>query len=1312
MKFKFLLFTFLLWGGVINAQIYHHQDTVKSLVITEYRGDNTHQAYLELTNMGNEPIQLGQFKIGSWGGGSRLNYVTMKTEEDNDRWIPLDKMLAPGESYVFAPVELEDARRFALGQENVSEKVTQDKMAEYADYQVHIDTAADGTFADPFSEQWGPGMNGFYIEQHFAYGTGENITYDSIVVDQVLGMFTGVDGVQLNRVDGVGYDIAGVTLGTATCYLIRKNSIKKGNLDFNNARGVGIDDSEWIPIPHHGGAWRSPMWTVGNQGNYNLDANTLESDIIDVDFANKTLTVPWGIQRGDDIMNYFVKKPGVGWEYIMGAQADSLTHACQTGDQLLVYVCGDNLDLQAFDIIVKEPAANASMVVPVSNLDPEGSWREQIDNGSWDWPRITQHNSGNDTIWGVRGGIPYATRVDSLLERLEKPSNAEWEIVYASGIKKPDLSKDDKLMVTAQDGSTKEYYIAVNEYRANTDASLSSITWPDIPEFYKGIFGWIGDTIPGFSPQVFNYNVEVPLMATGMPALVAKTTDINATIKVDRATSLSGSTENRTVDFTVTAEDDTTVYNYGVTLTKEKNPANLQPNFAEPFISEVINNVYWINDGYVEIVNPGNQPLDLSDYMIIGSTSPNPADAIAATNADNWLSRYDKYIPGYKWESQADWVIQPYIATYDVSVNSIVQPGDVFVLGATPKGNTGFCGEGYSWPAVTQVDVQFMNADAICYTIQNPWGESVGNRATPCNKFRNAQIYLFKILNDSVKQGLKPATDPTDFDLIDVFGMGDGSNWAIAGVNTNPTPDFRRKPEIYKGNPMPGISMGVISPDDVEWDWWNHNTWANLGFGWPDRMTNLLQDLGKHYMYPPTDFMSTVSSLVYKVSEGYSLNEQIKGVTTGTSVANFLDNIIKANPAQILTLTNGTDGTVLGMADLLKLNDILTVLSADSTNTTKYVLEVTDQGLSSDAILTSTRYDISIDVQPKGGTNELTAGSGTIKGFEYGTQLKTVLSNIVVPAGASLTMIDGVGAYVPLTRLNFDTTYITVTVNSNVYFDVVAENGTTRITYQLVPQSSTSDAFLLSDVYKVSQKELLINFVPRGTNVQNFMSNLVESYGASLKLVDKMGFERTDGIVADDDKVVVTSADGTKTVVYYISKLQTQYIQGTTYLAYILSKTYMIDQVGYIIDGTSNSTTLADFYSKITPATGATAVVVDKDKIEKTNGNITGSDMVKVTSADGRIEVFYTFGHVVSANAPYASQIELYPNPSSGKLNLTGLEAGQRIQVYNAFGSAVIDINADSNHKIINLDRHPAGMYIIVISNNNQSIGKYKAVKY
>ena len=362
--------------------------------------------------------------------------------------IPVDKLLQPGESYVFAAADEYGPKKFAEGLEGFPEKVTQDNMWKAADFLVHLPEGLnDGTdivtpdFYLPFNEQWG--ANGFFIEQHFPNG-------DSLVVDQVVGMFSGADGQNLDRTSpDAKYGVAGVEDAIRNSYLIRKFSVKTGNLDFNSSRGVGLDDSEWIPIPIHGRSWRLAPWTVGNQGDYNLDANTLESDVIEVDFANMKLNVPWGVQRGDDIMNYFVQKPGIGWEYIMGAEADSLTHAVQTGDQLLIYVCGNDLELGTFDIVVKEPAANANIVVPVTNEDPEGAWRGEIEGGEWAWPRVTQNESGIDSIWGTRGGIPYATRVDSLLERLDKPTNAEWEIVYASGVAKPDLAQGDKLKITA-----------------------------------------------------------------------------------------------------------------------------------------------------------------------------------------------------------------------------------------------------------------------------------------------------------------------------------------------------------------------------------------------------------------------------------------------------------------------------------------------------------------------------------------------------------------------------------------------------------------------------------------------------------------------------------------------------------------------------------------------------------------------------------------------------------------------------------------------------------------------------------------------
>jgi hypothetical protein len=102
--------------------------------------------------------------------------------------------------------------------------------------------------------------------------------------------------------------------------------------------------------------------------------------------------------------------------------------------------------------------------------------------------------------------------------------------------------------------------------------------------------------------------------------------------------------------------------------------------------------------------------------------------------------------------------------------------------------------------------------------------------------------------------------------------------------------------------------------------------------------------------------------------------------------------------------------------------------------------------------------------------------------------------------------------------------------------------------------------------------------------------------------------------------------------------------------------------------------------------------------------------MVKVTSADGKIEVMYQLG-VTSAFEVNKNQIEIYPNPTNGKLNVSGVEKGNRIQVFNGTGAVVRDLQVRTNLETISLDGQPSGMYLIVISKENELIGRYKAIK-
>ena len=120
---------------------------------------------------------------------------------------------------------------------------------------------------------------------------------------------------------------------------------------------------------------------------------------------------------------------------------------------------------------------------------------------------------------------------------------------------------------------------------------------------------------------------------TNVPALVAHPADINSQLAVKRAVSLSGSQEERSTVFTVTSESDTLDKEYTVIFEAEKDPAKVQIYKGTPFFSEMLLRMN-SSMGWLEIVNPGNVDMDLSEYLIVRSNSPNPSDALLDLDQD------------------------------------------------------------------------------------------------------------------------------------------------------------------------------------------------------------------------------------------------------------------------------------------------------------------------------------------------------------------------------------------------------------------------------------------------------------------------------------------------------------------------------------------------------------------------------------------------------------------------------------------------------------------------------------------------------
>ncbi|MFW5832365.1 MAG: T9SS type A sorting domain-containing protein [Prolixibacteraceae bacterium] len=292
---------------------------------------------------------------------------------------------------------------------------------------------------------------------------------------------------------------------------------------------------------------------------------------------------------------------------------------------------------------------------------------------------------------------------------------------------------------------------------------------------------------------------------------------------------------------------------------------------------------------------------------------------------------------------------------------------------------------------------------------------------------------------------------------------------------------------------------------------------------------------GVQYQYPEQS-ISTVSSSVYLVSPGYSHEEKIYGIVAGTTVAGFMENIVKNNENQSLKVISSKDGSVLPPDAVLSWADTLMVISADTSNTTKYFLEIAETHWFP-AILVSDVYPVWIDTEPKTGEEKNKPGRGTLTGMEYGTMLKTVLSHVWTSGGEILNVINSKGAYVPLRQLNFDTTYVHTTVHPDIFLEVIDERKLTSIIYQIKPESSPEDAFIVSDVYGVNQKQYRVEFVPGGTTVATFLRNVVPVMGATVQIVDSSGNPKTSGPLHPNDKVIVTSADGNTQVEYTFNML-------------------------------------------------------------------------------------------------------------------------------------------------------------------------------
>lgn len=1111
---------------------------VPQLIISEVRPDNERTAYVELTNMGTETLDLSNFDLHSVFWNSRLLSINDSAMSFNRANAAVDNtigkvnlsgMLAPGESYVISSVwESDNANGTGIPNMNTA-------VAELSDKVVNKNENADlntyGWIDAPQWKCWGKdsismySLNpareerlygdlsaGYILHWHFEVEAG---VWDSTYIDQFNTYL--IDGMSYTDRQGFMLPIAGVPDAMATSIMIRKPGITKGNMNWTNSRGGDAITSEWLVLPKNT-ARDKAFTTVGKHGTSTLDYSVKDASVIVLDKAAKTMSIPWEIVRGDSLINYFNIGDNMTWSYTRNESfEDSASYIARTGDKFAFYAVGSEVAMEEYTLNVRDSEEDLAVVFPVRrvnnietiNYDENGV---VIDTTfTQEWPvgfvyGVTDTYDQDSII-----NVGFGARTDTLLKYLESPAGSQLDFIFVDGKERVDLMFGDKLKVTSKDGNaSKEYVISVKDYVRNSNALLSTVTWPDVDlsVYYK----WTtGDTLPDFVSTKANYVVELSRNQKTIPAFQFKTENLRSHIQVTNATDIDGTEAQRTTSVDVIAEDDTTIQTYKFVFVRQG--AKVQPNVAEPFISEMIWNVA-TQGCAVEIFNPGTEEIDLSQYMYVaGKTSDTWQMAVERVVADAGYTSGDglkiyqtHYCPSKRWSADGTAALWAQTGTPenefvgkgflkdDGVTDSWVEGGDVWVMGVGTSGSN-------KWQKKIRAESDFIFR-GTGETLFAWDSTKILHRETPIWNDPRHNMWLLKILNDSIIDGTMDVRDASQYELIDRFEViGDtiagrlckGKNWQM-----------RRKPSVRKGT-MERTGGGLSTAESSEW----------ILEKTTDVGADITGYIGVHTMDPWTNFKSTVTSVKFDVTTGYEGDAlTITGDVSANTPATIATMLDKADDSQTFAFTRAGAPVTGNLAD----GDILAVTSGDQKSTTNYKL--VDQPLGTSTALSA-----------KSGSSLAVAGT-KVTGVVVGTTIAALLEDLEVEASSSMNVLDATsGALQPLMMHDRDTNVYEVLVSTAVSIQVVAENGASAV-YTLDFGMASTDAVLFSSLMTVNQETKVIFGKPEGSTAEMLMRVVSANEGASIMIKDKAGFERAVGFVYEDDVIEVTAADGTTKVLY------------------------------------------------------------------------------------------------------------------------------------------------------------------------------------
>ncbi|KAB2869478.1 MAG: DUF5018 domain-containing protein, partial [Bacteroidales bacterium] len=260
---------------------------------------------------------------------------------------------------------------------------------------------------------------------------------------------------------------------------------------------------------------------------------------------------------------------------------------------------------------------------------------------------------------------------------------------------------------------------------------------------------------------------------------------------------------------------------------------------------------------------------------------------------------------------------------------------------------------------------------------------------------------------------------------------------------------------------------------------------------------------------PSTD--ATVTSTVYTVN---STDNTITDVPATETLATFEGNLTPAAGATFETYE--ADGTTV--ATNLATGYKVIVTAQDGTTKKTYTVTLNTVLSTAANILTYTVSGVNATVN---GTNQTVAAT-----LPYGTNLTALVATYTLSPAAT-AKVNGVAQQSGVTANDF---------TNPVVYNVTAEDGTTVVdwTVTITTEAPSADATITSAVYTVNSTDNTITNVPYNETLATFEGNLTPATGATFETYQADGTTvATD--LASGYKVVVTAQDGTTIKTYTIT---------------------------------------------------------------------------------------------------------------------------------------------------------------------------------